>query len=153
MLDPDPDEYECGSATLGSTDLIESGSNPDMDPKPRLPDSYFYISQYRIRNTGLLWTRWLLNAICSTSDGARRWGQVLPPLCRTFRTVQKKNSAPSNFNFLKKFGLKKNIIFVCVSWENFFDFPRIRENVRSALAAVVWSCHKGLSPTINFQAN
>jgi hypothetical protein len=30
LLDPDPDS-ECGS---GSTDLIESRSNPDTDPKP-----------------------------------------------------------------------------------------------------------------------
>jgi hypothetical protein len=32
LLDPDPDS-EYGS---GSTDLIESGSNPDPDPKPWL---------------------------------------------------------------------------------------------------------------------
>ncbi len=47
---------------------------------------------------------------------------VLPTFCKTFRPIQKKNSAteekirsPSNFTFLMEIGPQKNIIFVCVS--------------------------------------
>jgi hypothetical protein len=103
LLDPDPDS-EYGA---GSTDLIESGSNPDPDPKPSLPNPQRWpVRDSMTAESDLLYFRW------SSALGPG----VAVTLCRTFQPVQKKNSVPSNLNFLKEFGLKKNTIFVGLSW-------------------------------------
>jgi hypothetical protein len=60
---------------------------------------------------------------------------VLPTLCRTFQPIQKKNLAAEEKKSLplKKFGLQKKIIFVCVSGKiTIFlgHFSRITEDKR-----------------------
>jgi hypothetical protein len=46
-----------------------------------------------------------------------------------FGRLKEKMRSPSNFNFLNKFGPKKHYFCLC-EWGYFFDFPRIRENMR-----------------------
>jgi hypothetical protein len=63
----------------------------------------------------------------SPSPPSLKASAAKPTLCKTFRPVQR---SPSNFSFLKEFGLQKNTIFVCVSGKITIFLghcPRIRE--------------------------